>query len=254
MAASFRRTPRGTTSTTVSPFFRKVMGLLFAMVTLTTCITTYVVVYASVQTRVWWVQQWLAYGWLVIPVEVLAATLLQQYKKEYPYNYLLLLFLNLSTSITVAVVCAVYASRGQAALLVEALQITAFFFGGLATFAVQSKYDFTPWNTGCSILLLGLLWWNLAEVLFGIQTSSDLTLVGAALFCAFVVVDIQLVLTRIGPDDAVHGAILLYLDLMNLFLYMLKLLNTNASTSSNQRGRREKKNRSSIPLYTSPVH
>ncbi|CAN0378948.1 unnamed protein product [Lampetra fluviatilis] len=47
---------------------------------------------------------------------------------------------------------------------------------------------------------------------------------GALLFCGFVVWDTQRLLQRLSPEDYVEGAVSLYLDLINLFLYILRLL------------------------------
>ncbi len=49
-------------------------------------------------------------------------------------------------------------------------------------------------------------------------------LAGAILFSLFIIVDTQLIVQRLGYDDYIIAAIELYLDLLNLFLYLLKLL------------------------------
>ena len=51
---------------------------------------------------------------------------------------------------------------------------------------------------------------------------------GAALFGLYLIVDIQLIMgnqsRRIGMDDYVFAAINLYLDVINIFLYILRIL------------------------------
>lgn len=41
---------------------------------------------------------------------------------------------------------------------------------------------------------------------------------------AFIVVDLQLVMKKLTPDEYVLGAINLYLDLINLFLHILRIM------------------------------
>jgi FtsH-binding integral membrane protein len=49
-------------------------------------------------------------------------------------------------------------------------------------------------------------------------------LLGALLFCGYILFDTSMILHHYGPDDYIMAAIALYLDLINLFLYMLELL------------------------------
>ena len=55
-------------------------------------------------------------------------------------------------------------------------------------------------------------------------SSAAMALLGALLFCGYIVVDTQALLTRLGPDDYVFAALSLFLDLVNLFLRLLQLL------------------------------
>jgi len=48
--------------------------------------------------------------------------------------------------------------------------------------------------------------------------------VGAA--AGYILYDTSQIMHHLGPDDYVEGAISLYLDLINLFLYLLEFLRT----------------------------
>ncbi len=51
------------------------------------------------------------------------------------------------------------------------------------------------------------------------------SLCGALLFSGYVVYDTYVITKRLSPDEYIMGAISLYLDFINLFLYILRVLN-----------------------------
>lgn len=48
---------------------------------------------------------------------------------------------------------------------------------------------------------------------------------GALVFCAFIIFDTQMILKRLSPEDYIIAAINLYLDILNLFIEILRILN-----------------------------
>ena len=64
---------------------------------------------------------------------------------------------------------------------------------------------------------------------------------GAVLFSAYIVYDVHMIANRLSPDEYIHASISLYLDIVNLFLHLLRILaemqkscgaNPNVCTSS----------------------
>ncbi len=51
-----------------------------------------------------------------------------------------------------------------------------------------------------------------------------LSVAGAALFCVFIVIDTHLIMAKLSPEEYILGAINLYMDILNLFLYILRIL------------------------------
>lgn len=47
---------------------------------------------------------------------------------------------------------------------------------------------------------------------------------GALLFCGFIIYDTHSLMHRLSPEEYVLAAISLYLDIINLFLHLLRLL------------------------------
>ncbi len=72
-----------------------------------------------------------------------------------------------------------------------------------------------------------------AGLLAAIFRSQALNIIvsaaGAALFAGYIVVDVQLMMGNgamdISPDDYVFASLNIYLDVINLFLYILRILN-----------------------------
>ncbi|CDR94161.1 hypothetical protein BBBOND_0104700 [Babesia bigemina] len=100
---------------------------------------------------------------------------------------------------------------------------------GVTLFAMQTKYDFTGYIMHIFCFSLGLFF---AGILIAIFPSRALRIaystVGALLACVYLVVDIQL---AVGGrkhewtiDDYVIAAISIYLDIINLFVHLLRLL------------------------------
>ena len=59
---------------------------------------------------------------------------------------------------------------------------------------------------------------------FGLGGRMVYSLVGALLFCGYILYDTSLIVHHFGPDDYVVAAVTLYLDIVNLFLMLLDML------------------------------
>ena len=80
----------------------------------------------------------------------------------------------------------------------------------------------------CGILLL-LVWSLIMSIFFtigGYSASWHMVFVifGVALFVGFILYDTHMIITHLGVDDYIIAAIELYLDVINMFLYILQLL------------------------------
>lgn len=111
--------------------------------------------------------------------------------------------------------------------------ITAFFdmqvFLGLTAFAWQTKIDFTKLSGSLFSLLIIL-------IICGILASFIPSLrviyagLGALVFSIFIVYDTQLIIggehrkLRLSIDDYVMAALSLYIDVIQLFLFLLTIL------------------------------
>jgi FtsH-binding integral membrane protein len=121
-------------------------------------------------------------------------------------------------------ITAMYAEAGAGDLVVEAVFITASVFIILTIFTLQSKWDFSFLGAGLGMCLWIMILWGFFGLIFGLQTGYVYALAGSILFSGFIIYDTYMICERLDPEDYVVAAIELYLDLVNLFLYILRLL------------------------------
>ncbi|KAG7098371.1 hypothetical protein E1B28_000329 [Marasmius oreades] len=138
-------------------------------------------------------------------------------------NFVLLSTFTLLESFTLGVVVAFYDNL----IVLEALIITTGVFLGLTVFTFQSKYDFDglgPWLfAGLITLVMG----GLVSMFFPMNSTMDLIFAigGCLIFSGYIIYDTHLINSRLSPDEFIMGSISLYLDFINLFLNILRLLN-----------------------------
>lgn len=205
-------------------FFFKVMGIVLSMVAL----TGLVVVATSLFTplRHWVLVNGNSILWMSSAASLGLVLVADSKQKVYPRNYQALTALAATKGLLLSVPCAAMTELGAGLLVMEAFALTVFLFGGLVTIPLfVERYDFTSWSRCCLMVLQAMLFYQVAGMFFGHTEDLAFLCGGVLLFCVLVVIDVQMVLERLGPDDAVKGAIHLYLDVLNLFMYILRILN-----------------------------
>ena len=118
-----------------------------------------------------------------------------------------------------------YYGQTQPGLLSQAAILTASTFGVLTLYATVSRRDFSAWGGFFVVGLWVLIGTSLLNLFFRNETAS-LWLAGAAVFVfgGLLVYDTWRIRNVYGPDDYVPAAVSIYLDLLNLFLAILRLL------------------------------
>ena len=147
------------------------------------------------------------------------------YKSRHPYNLIFLLLFTLFESYTTGFVVITYASLGMGTLIVWALGATMLVFGVLTCVVHFTGKDMTGLGpylmTGLVALLLICL---VGMIMPTMLMNGIIASLGMLVFSGLVLYDTSLMLKYMGPDDAVIAAVQLYLDFVNLFLYILALL------------------------------
>jgi len=148
------------------------------------------------------------------------------YKDRHPINLMLLGGFTICMTYTVGVVCAAYYENHMGLVVLQALILTATVFASLTSYVFVTKKDFSFLGGGLFAALIILIVWGLLNSFFdfGLGGRMIFSLFGALIFVGYILYDTSLIMHHLGPDDAVVAAITLYLDIINLFLYLLELL------------------------------
>lgn len=150
-------------------------------------------------------------------------------RRKAPMNFIFLFLFTIAEGFLLATAASTYNSEE----VLLAAGITAAVCLALTIFAFQTKIDFTGLH---SILFVALF----IFVIFGILTifwhGKVITLVyaslGALLFSVYLIYDTQLMLGgkhkySISPEEYIFAALSLYIDVINIFIYILTIIGTS---------------------------
>jgi len=148
------------------------------------------------------------------------------YKNRHPLNLALLGGFTVCITYTVGVVCAAYYENHYGLVVLQALILTAAVFVSLTTYVLVTKKDFSFLGGGLFAALIILIVWGMLNSFFdfGLGGRMVFSLFGALIFVGYILYDTSLLIHHLGPDDYIIAAVTLYLDIINLFLYLLELL------------------------------
>ncbi|XP_030829095.1 protein lifeguard 2 [Strongylocentrotus purpuratus] len=166
---------------------------------------------------------WTAFALTFVFIFVLACT--PDLRRRSPINIICLMLFTICEGVLLGLTCTYY--DGTEVLL--AIGITALITLALTLFAFQTKIDFTLMAGLLYVLLISLLMFGFFAAIF----RSDFLYTfycafGAFIFSAYIVFDTQLLLGgkhrySISPEEYIFAALNLYLDIINLFLLLLRL-------------------------------
>ncbi|KAF2843723.1 transmembrane BAX inhibitor motif-containing protein-like protein 4 [Patellaria atrata CBS 101060] len=202
-------------------FIRKVYAILTVQL-LATAILSSISFYSSGYKS--WIQ---SHGWMmwISLIGAIGFLLLTFWKrKSYPTNLLFLAGFTAMEAYSVSVITSFFDS----AIVIEAVVFTLGIFIALTLFACQTKYDFTSWMP----YLFGSLWvlilFGFGYMFFPYSSTVDLVygIVAALIFSGYILVDTQLIMRHYHVEEEIAAAISLYLDIINLFLAILRILNS----------------------------
>jgi len=142
-------------------------------------------------------------------------------------NLALLFAFTLVSGVVMTPYLAVMAMRaGTASVIGEAFATTCMVFGGLSLYALISKRDFS-WLRGFAVTaLFALIGVGLLDAFFFKSDAVEMAMsaAGVMVFSCWILFDTSRLLRSTPVDDAVGAALSLYLDFINLFLDILRLL------------------------------
>ncbi|XP_048390727.1 transmembrane BAX inhibitor motif containing 1a [Stegostoma tigrinum] len=209
-------------------FIRKVYMILTAQLLVTFGIVAIFTFSAPVQT---FVQSnstvyWAAYGVFIVIYFVLVCC--EGPRRKFPWNMILLAIFTLAMSYLTGTIASYYSTKS----VFLCLGITALVCLGVTIFCFQTKVDFTSCSGLFCVLGIGLF---VAGIVVTIVLSFKYipwlhmlySAIAAIVFTLFLAFDTQLILGNrkhsISPEEYVYGALRLYVDIVQIFIYLLQL-------------------------------
>ncbi|XP_065294600.1 protein lifeguard 1-like [Dermacentor albipictus] len=208
-------------------FIRKVYAILSVQMLLTTAIVA-AFVFVPELNKIAKMNSWIMIAAsLAGLVLLLVLTCCGDLQRSFPINFILLFLFTICEAVALAVVC-VFHKRDEVFM---AVAVTATVFILLTIFAMQTAIDFTGCTVVAFVLFILLMILGLVAMFF---RSKLIQMVyacsGAAIFSFYIVMDTQLITGganrahSLSPEDYIAGALMLYVDAINLFLYILQII------------------------------
>lgn len=150
------------------------------------------------------------------------------FRKRYPMNAILLFFFTICMSFMVGVICTFYDSE----VVLKASLITVGLFLVLTLYTCVSKTDFHFLGAGLFAALWVLIIAGFMQLFFPYNHIVHMVYcwLGAGIFCLFIIYDTNKIVKRYQQpggsfdDEWLIAVIDLYLDVLNLFLFILQIL------------------------------
>lgn len=167
-----------------------------------------------------------ATSYVLFAVELVLILTSRLWSQRQPLNYFLFAAFAFITGVTlVPIIAYLTATAGGLALLVKALVATALMFGATAAFGATTHCNLQGLRGFLIMSLIGMIivsivgiflpWGNTFEMIF--------SGFGVVLFSGYIMYDIQK-LKNYPENMYIDAALQLYLDIFNLFIYILRLM------------------------------
>lgn len=160
---------------------------------------------------------------LLVLVWNLSANILKMSPQAAASNFFIYSALN---GVLLSTVLLVYTSSS----IVNTFGVTAVTFGIMAVYGATTKSDLSKIGNMAIMALLGLIIAQIANIFFhNTAFEAAISYIGVLIFVALTAYDVQKI-KEIGqssnfhPNLAVSGALALYLDFINLFLFLLRIM------------------------------
>jgi len=150
-------------------------------------------------------------------------------KAAFPMNIGFVLLFNFAMGVMISPAIFFYGSR-QPGLIGQAAVLTIGAFGILTLYAFVSRRDFSAWGGFLMVGLWVLVGTMLLNVFFQ-NAAVDLWLASVAvlLFSGLLLYDTWRLRNFYGPDEYVGAAVQIYLDLLNMFMAILRVMGNRRS-------------------------
>jgi len=212
-------------------FIRKVYGIITTQLLVTIGIS-YLAMLTSESGFGAFVRTNLPAFWVAVSINLITMILVfccRKLASKVPANYFMLSLFTLSEAYMVSSVCAAYQEAGMARLVIMAAVMTAAMTFALTLYACTTKTDVTMYGGILFILGCAIFLFSIFEFFTGNPTLHILVSVLAVIVYGFYLIyDTQLIMGggtyELGLDDYIIAAIIIYIDIIVLFIRILQIL------------------------------
>jgi hypothetical protein len=164
--------------------------------------------------------------WLFFAAELILVFTARIWSTRRPLNYFLFGLFAFVTGITIVpLLASIILEFGGPALIIKALGATTLTFSAVAVFGWTTNRDLSGLRGFLTASLIGIIIVSLIGIFLPWSNNFEMIFAGfgTILFSGYAMYDIQRLKT-FPPDRYVDAALRLYLDIFNLFLFILRLI------------------------------
>ncbi|KAK9945586.1 hypothetical protein M0R45_011094 [Rubus argutus] len=200
-------------------FIRKVYAILTVQLLVTIAVAATVYIFRPISSFFARTVLGLSLYFTIIVTSLLLIAMLFFGKKQ-PLNHFHLGIFTICLSLMVGMSCAFTSGK----VIVEAAILTAVIFLSLSLYTfwtARRGHDFSFLGPFLFAALTGLLVFGLIEFFYPVDNVTN-GVVGIITFCGYVVYETENLIKRYKHDEYISAAIVLYLDILNLFLKLVR--------------------------------
>nr|CAH8849975.1 unnamed protein product [Trichobilharzia regenti] len=171
---------------------------------------------------------WLALG--IFTMVYFPLCCIESFRRSYPTNFIALIILTIAQSFLLAAVSCTYSTYN----VLTAVGITFMICLCATVFARTTSIDFTKCWIVLFMLLIALVFMGIASMFVYMYYGRNSVFhviyggFGAAVFTLYLIYDTQLLIGgrtySLNPEEYIFGTLILYIDIIMIFTYLLKLI------------------------------
>ncbi|KAK9502472.1 hypothetical protein O3M35_011348 [Rhynocoris fuscipes] len=209
-------------------FIRKVYSILFCQLAITIAFILLFTLHNPtklyVQHHIWV----LILGVVLTFVCLICMSCCVEVRRNFPMNFIFLFVFTIAESVLLGAGSST--CKGYEVLI--AVGMCAVITMLLTAFAFQTKIDFTKWGGALLIVLILFVIFGILTFFIKGRTMELLyATIGACIFMLYIMYDTQMMMGgnhryAISPEEYIFAALNLYLDIINLFLFLLQIISS----------------------------
>ena len=204
--------------TEIATLVRRTYSLVFASVLVTIGGVAFAMTQPSIMEAV------LNHRWIMLALVFLPLIGANVLRNSFPQNIGMVFLFTFAEGLWIAPFMAAMEAQSPG-VASEAGLLTLTAFGALTAYAFMSRRDFSAWGgflfTGLLVLVVTMIMLSFFPVAGGFTWIAS---IGVLLFSGLLVFDTWRIKKYFGPDDYVMAAVTIYLDLLNMFMFIISLL------------------------------